>query len=454
MLRCCFYRIIAIASLCALAACGNDNTPVPVLARQHLDDGLRQYEEGKADSALWNLKQAEQLAEECHSDSLLCESWAALAKVNARSANFNLAKQYADKLYAKSHQCRDYNQMAVSCNMLACIYDMQDSTRMAFNYIDELKQYAQYGTPKLRAYYLANIGIFYMRKHEDELAKQYLNRSIDIMPIADAFCSLAVICGREGDMEEADRLWKIALQTPDLYYKITFLKALATQYHQMGHYREAMELTEQIVDLTDTLTRRQQTAQIQELQLRYDRQSVQRTLERRTFIAIFLILLLVVAGVIYALYTRYKHQRMSRLISNSQSLVDTYTRQIDLLEENGKEAEQHIKDLRKRISVLQKKQSVVLTQGRQRYYELQEGGKTAKWSKDDFESLVEYYKVVDLQFVQHLETEFDNLSAIHKVFMILLHEGKSDEEVQEILGLSNGAFRTVKYRIKKKMLVA
>lgn len=37
--------------------------------------------------------------------------------------------------------------------------------------------------------------------------------------------------------------------------------------------------------------------------------------------------------------------------------------------------------------------------------------------------------------------------------MILLHEGKSDDDVQEIMGLSNGAFRTAKYRIKKKILV-
>lgn len=450
MKRCLFLPLIVALFI---AACSGGNDSDDALAKEYLETGIRQYADGETDSALWNFKQAEQLAQESGCDSLLMESCMELSKVNARSANFRLAHHYANRVYETAQRLGDNEHLALGCNMLACIYDMQDSTEKAFRCIDELKKYANYGTPKQRAYYLANIGIFYMRKRENELAKEYLNRSIAVTPIADAFCSLAVICGREGDMQEADRLWKIALQTPDLYYKITFLKAIATQYYQMGQYREACEISDQVVSLTDTLTRRQQTAKIQELQLRYDQQSVKRQMEHRMFLAILIILTLVIIGAGFVLYARFKQQRMSRLISNSQSLVDIYTRQIGVLEQTGKEAEQRIKELRKRISALQKKQSVILTQGRLRFQELKDGGKTVKWSKEDFENFVEYYKVVDLPFVQHLETEYGNLSSTHKVFMILLHEGKSDDDVQEIMGLSNGAFRTAKYRIKKKILV-
>ena len=56
-------------------------------------------------------------------------------------------------------------------------------------------------------------------------------------------------------MTEANRLWQIALQTPNLYYRITFLKAIATQYHPMGQSREACEINEQVVALTDTASR-------------------------------------------------------------------------------------------------------------------------------------------------------------------------------------------------------
>ncbi len=434
-------------------SCGNDTAKEYASAKAYLDDGVRLYQAEQNDSALLCLKQAEQLAEEHGFDSLLIETWIVLAKVNAVSANFALAHQYAEKVYSTAHRTDDKERLAMSCNLLASIYDMQDSTERAFAYIDELKMYANYGPDRLRAYSLANIGIFYMRKHQNAIAKEYLNQSIEVMPLADAFCSLAVICGREGDMAEADRLWEIALQTPDLYYKITFLKALATQYYQMDQFREACEINEQVVSLTDTLTRRQQTAQIQELQLRYDQQKVQQKMERNTFGAIIIILVLLIIGVGYVVYVRFKHNRLSRLISNSQSLVDVYTRQISSLEESGKEAEQEIADLRKRISVLQQKQSTILAQGRQHYDELQNGGKTVKWNKEDFEHFIEYYKVVDLPFVQHLETEYDNLSAIHKVFLILINEGKSNETVQEIMGLSSGAFRTMKYRIKKKQLI-
>ncbi|MGN0223476.1 MAG: hypothetical protein ACI4AM_05570 [Muribaculaceae bacterium] len=439
--------------MCIAISCGNDTASEYASAKACLDEGVRHYQSQHNDSALLCLKQAEQLAEEHGFDSLLCETWIALAKVNAVSANFYLAHQYADKVYTTAHRTNDKERLAMSCNLLASIYDMQDSTERAFEYIDELKMYANYGSERLRAYSLANIGIFYMRKRQNAIAKEYLNQSIEVMPLADAFCSLAVICGREGDMEEAARLWGIALQTPDLYYKITFLKALATQYYQMDQFREAAEINDQVVALTDTLTRRRQTAQIQELQLRYDQQRIQQKMERHTFIAIVVILVLLIAGVWYVFYTRFKHSRMSRLISNSQSLVETYTRQIGQLEQSGKAAEQQIVELRKRISVLQKKQSEILSLGRQRYHELESGGKTVKWSKDDFEHFIEYYKVVDLPFVQQLETEYDNLSAIHKVFLILLNQGKTNDEVQDTMGLSAGAFRTMKYRIKKKQLI-
>ena len=453
MLRSIYAFILSVIGLCTAISCGDDRATGYATTKGYLDEGVRHYQAEQNDSALLCLKQAEQLAEEHSLDSLLIETWIALAKVNAVTANFALAHHYANAVYTTAHRTNDKERLAMSCNLLASIYDMQDSTERAFEFIDELKQYASYGSTQLRAYSLANIGIFYMRKRQNAIAKEYLNQSIEVMPLADAFCSLAVICGREGDMEEANRLWQIALQTPNLYHRITFLKAIATQYYQMGEYREACEINEQVVALTDTLTRRRQTAEIQELQLRYDEQKVKRKMERNTFAAIIVIMVLVIAGVGYVVYVRMKHNRLSRLISDSQSLVDAYTRQISTLEQSGKEAELQVEELRKRISVLQKKQSEILSLGRRHYTDLQNGGKTVRWNKEDFENFVQYYKVVDLAFVQHLETEYDNLSAIHKVFMILVHEGRTNEEVQETMSLSAGAFRTMKYRIKKKQLI-
>lgn len=98
------------------------------------------------------------------------------------------------------------------------------------------------------------------------------------------------------------------------------------------------------------------------------------------------------------------------------------------------------------------KQAAILAKGHEHYNNIVAGGRTALWKKEDFENFIEYYKVIDLQYVLHLETEYNNLSHTNKFFMILLHMGMSEEEVQRALGLSNGAFRTIKYRIKKKQL--
>ncbi|MGI6224227.1 MAG: tetratricopeptide repeat protein [Prevotella sp.] len=427
---------------------GNDE----MLTRAYLQLAIRQQAVDSAEAAINSLKQAEQLANKNKNVRMSSEVMYNLSKVNAMSGNFNMAMKYAKSLYQGALRRRDSSDIAMSCNMLACIFDMENNTDSAFSYMKKLERYVDHGTPTFRAFYLANLGILYMRQHQDSLARTFLKRSINITPIADAYSSLAVIYAREGNMEQADSLWRIALNTDKLYYKITFLQTMFTQYYSIGKYKEACDISSQLIPLKDTLTMKQQTARIQELQQKYDQQIIRHKMIRNLYIAVFVIFLLVVIGICYVLYTRNKQQKASEIISNSQSLIDNYTRQIKDLQHNGQTAEQKVEELKNRINVLQKKQTGILANGRELYDEIVNGGKTLLWKKEDFTNFIEYYKVVNLQFVQSLETEYDNLSSTHKFFMILSDMGKTDEEIQQIMGLSYGAFRTTKYRIKKKAL--
>lgn len=445
---------LLISLLLLLTACGctQPSHDSQQQAKEYITQGVRLYKEEMADSALLNFKKAEQIATELHDDSLLFAVRSNLAKVNARAGNYPLAMHYATQIYHDAMHGTDLSRRATACNIMAVIYDMRGDTARAFGYIKQLKQYAGYGTPYDKAYFATNLGVYYMRKHQDGKALAYLSQAFSIMPVADAYCALAVIYGRRGHFSAADSLYRKALQTPDLYYKITFLSALATQYGEMGKFKEAFDLSQRIMPLKDTLTMRQQTARIQALQLRFDQQLMRHKMERNMLIAVAVIFFLLIIGVWYVLHTRMKQQRMSELISNSQSLVDSYTRQIETLKQHGQEAAQQTKELRRRITSLQKKQAAILAKGHEHYNSILAGGRTTLWKKEDFENFIEYYKVIDLQYVLHLETEYNNLSHTNKFFMILLHMGMSEEEVQQAMGLSNGAFRTIKYRIKKKQL--
>ena len=58
----------------------------------------------------------------------------------------------------------------------------------------------------------------------------------------------------------------------------------------------------------------------------------------------------------------------------------------------------------------------------------------------------------DLPFVNEMETEYDHLSPKYIFFAVLEHEGKSDEDIQRIMGISESTLRSTRSRINSKRL--
>ena len=64
----------------------------------------------------------------------------------------------------------------------------------------------------------------------------------------------------------------------------------------------------------------------------------------------------------------------------------------------------------------------------------------------------EYYKLKDLPFVNEMETEYNRLSPKYIFFAVLEHEGKSDEDILRIMGISESTLRSTRSRINSKRL--
>ena len=77
---------------------------------------------------------------------------------------------------------------------------------------------------------------------------------------------------------------------------------------------------------------------------------------------------------------------------------------------------------------------------------------TVLWRKRDFESVIEYYRLLDADFVDLIDNGYDGLSAKYKFEMILEHINKSNTEIEHIMGVANGSLRSIRSRIKKKKL--
>ena len=143
---------------------------------------------------------------------------------------------------------------------------------------------------------------------------------------------------------------------------------------------------------------------------------------------------------------------MSRTALQSQLLINIYNDRIKKLKEDNTNSTQKVIELENKVLKLRNKQTSAVNEGKTLYDKLMAGETAICWTKNDFVHFIEYYKIIDLPFVVHLETNFDDLSPRYKFFEILNNMGKTEEDVERILGISHSTIRSNRTIIKMKML--
>ena len=136
---------------------------------------------------------------------------------------------------------------------------------------------------------------------------------------------------------------------------------------------------------------------------------------------------------------------------HDQLLISMYNQQIEALNANDSESQKTITILKHKIDSIQNDNKTVLYKGKQLYESMKnENFTVVKWGHNEFVWFIEYYKLIDLFYVNHLETDYSGLTVKNQFFQILYHMGKSDKEVQYIMGISPSTVRSNKSRIKSK----
>ena len=104
--------------------------------------------------------------------------------------------------------------------------------------------------------------------------------------------------------------------------------------------------------------------------------------------------------------------------------------------------------MRQKVKALEAKFSSVYSIGRDLYAEVLKDNKIGRWSKDDYRNFIDYYQSVDFLFVRSLETDYVSLTDRQKVFLILVHIGKTKEQIMHIMTLEDGSYRSMKSRVE------
>lgn len=394
---------------------------------------------------LW--KKAEQLVKD--NDKELAWSnviYSTLADINLESKEYEIASKYIHKALRSAYQLKQDHDIAHALMQMYICYNETENVDSASYYLEKFSHYVENVSDSEKPHYYNNIGLALIDKDLSE-AENYLMKAYHIQANAYTYKGLAGVYDKKGEKEKAQQMWKMALTTDNLYLKSEVLRAMYDSQHSEGRYKESSETAMKIVEIQDSIAHKEKDEDVRGLQLKVELEHEARIKSE------YLIMLLSFVGMLLSLSLALVFYLYGRIIKSktklleNQQILERYRAQLVVLQQEGKAGTKEVEHLSRKIAELQQKQNAQLQNGRERYEEIMAGGTTIRWTRNDFSDSIEHYRTIDSQFVTHMETDYNHLSAKYIFFAIMEQLGKTDEELQHIMAVSQNTIRSIRSRI-------
>ena len=266
-----------------------------------------------------------------------------------------------------------------------------------------------------------NIGV-YLMENDLKKAEYYFKKVLDISPMDEAYENLANVYAIEGKTDSAEEMWAKAMQTENLKIKDETMHSMFKHHMKKENYAYAAKTAERLIALKDSLSERQTGNNVKAIQSEFDNIKSKQKYERNIMIAIIIITVLVLIATVSILFLRYKQYKTKAAMAHDQMMIKNYESQIKELERMDLHKEKEIEAIKT----------------------------TVLWKKNDFENIIEYYRLVDMEFVDMLDNSYDELSPKYKFFLILEHIGMTDKQIMASMGIAEVSVRSIRSRVNKR----
>jgi tetratricopeptide (TPR) repeat protein len=424
------------------------------LARAYYYKGVISYEIDKdLTASVMLLKQAEADAEGTDNLLLKHKIYEKLAYYNGNAFEEALTLKYSKKALTVAKELNDSERQAAALIYMSSAYlhlGKNDSSKVCINecmpLIDSMDDLD-------KAHVYANIGQIF-ENDNPQLAKLYLQKAISIRGLAYAYQFLSNIYLREDSIDKAKSLWSQALEKTKgndvSKVRTGIFKAMRKQSIEQHDFMLANALADSILLQQERLFEKQREEKVAEIQAKYDKETAVRDLREKYMVWGMGLLALTVIVIAFLGYKSRQGIKAKKELVESNIQLEAYTKKAEELESSGKASATEINNLHEKINELTHRHSGILAKGKELYDAIEAGGTTVRWTKDDFINYLEYYKMRDLPFVNEMETGYNRLSPKYIFFAVLEHEGKDDEDVQRIMGISESTLRSTRSRINSK----
>lgn len=406
----------------------------------------------KSKEAIVYLKEAEICAKEVNDPKLNDKIFSDICYFCLFAGEHNIAKEYAFKTLNLAKKEKNNGHYCTAAYLVGTYYYNVGKNDSMFYYFDSMKPYLKTLDDNEKCQMLSNMGAFLSQSYPEQ-AEKYLKESIAIKPISTAYTGLSIIYTYAKDYEKASEYLKEAYKySENIADSFTNAQILLKQKIDSEEYEEACEIYGEIWNLQKRLSDVRRSDNLVKVQAQYNVLAKEREYQS-TIQKISIIVVSVVIIIIFFLF--YNHIRMMKMKERQlrdQLLLQVYNGKIKDLETSESASSAQVQNLKDKVTQLQQKQGERLSAGKQLYEHIMNGGNIVQWAKQDYSNFFDYYNLIDMPFMLHMEKDYDNLSSRSMIYLILCNMGKTEEDIEKIFGVSNSAIRSIKSRTKSRLI--
>lgn len=427
-----------------------ENNNKILLAKAYYYKGITCYQRGNKSEGINLIKKAEHLAKGTSDLNFITKIYINLSFINIDTGNYQTGLSYAKKALQTARKANNKILVALSMNKINAAFNCMGKIDSCLVYSQKTIPYIKYLNKNDKLEVLTNISIGFVNKGLYDEAILYAKKSLEIKPNAHAYYIIGSIYFERGENRKAWQLLNDALTTNGLELKAEVLLWMADLKKEEGKYKEASELEERALATKDSIKIKQQTEHMLSLQNNAERKAADAQAQNRLVIAISAVMVVAAAVMISMLaYNRRRRNATKRQIEDISRTTEQYRQKISELDKEKDKNEKEIEKLNKKIESLKEKRMTILGHGRMLYDELEKGGKTITWKKDDYEAVIEYYRTIDPKTIESIERNYKKLTPYNTFILIMADKGKTNDEIMQTTGISYSALRTMKHRINK-----
>ncbi len=423
---------------------------IPRLVRACFYKGIATYDSGNHDESLRYVKMAEEQARTLGDNTLNHKIYEGLVMINQRARCYDMMLEYAKRSLECSRRDGRPYWVAYSLMHMANSYMFLDKDDSACVCADRILPLLKSLPDRDVAFFYAGIGCVYHAAKDDVRAERLLLKSLEMQPRHMVYDVLGDIYLHNGRYAEADSLWKKAMATDDEQTKLAVYSSMIDYYEVVGNAPAALDMARKRMRLKDEMIGRREKTKIMEIQLKYDKEVLEKEMYRKLTFTLLALLALFMAFLLFAYYHRRKVRMFHSIIEPFYDKIKKYERQVSELENSGKNVMKEAGRLKEKIETLYRSMSEQVSRGEMLVAGIKAGGTMAGWSGEDTDCFIDYYKVRFYDVVAGWEKEYRTPTQGQMVYLILADMGYNREDMMRILGIGDSSLRS-RLNARKKL---